>query len=180
VGLVQAETALSGRSVLPDRAALEHALAPPDNPALVAAFQAEAGGPQGTVDLLRTALAGFPRLLPFPPPEAARLALAFHDVQVRDQVATWVLQEEDELLALLHQLARQTPPPWDAPVCTVLAWTAYASGDGGTANVALERALSTHPHYPLAVLLREALDQLVPPAQIRGLLRAVVARTTSP
>lgn len=181
VGLVQAETALSGRSVLADRAALERTLAPPlGHPALVKAFRGEARRPQGGAALLRKALADSPRLLPYSPHEAARLALALHDVQVRDQVATWVLEEADGVLALLHQLARQTPPPWDAPVCTVLAWTAYASGDGGTANVALERALTTDPEYPLALLLREALEQLVPPAQIRGLLRAVVARTASP
>lgn len=180
VGLVQAETALAGRAVLADRDALHASLAPADDPALTAAFRkAEGGWPRSGVDraaLLREALAASPRLLPHPPAEAARLALALHDVLVRDEVATWSLDDAERLLALLHQLARQTPPPWDAPVCTLLAWTAYASGDGSTANVALERALATDPDYSLALLLRTALDRMVQPAEIRDLLRAAAER----
>jgi hypothetical protein len=178
VGLVQAERAMSGRAVLADRAALEAALAAPTGAALPLAFRAALDDPQWTstsraqrLALLRTAAEGSPRPAPLAPADAARLALALHDVQVRDEVATWVLDEPDRLLALLHELARQTPPPWDAPVCTVLGWTAYATGDGGTANVALDRALATDPAYSLALLLRSALDGMVPPDQIRELLR---------
>lgn len=178
VRLVQAERAMTGRAVLADRAALEAALAAPADSALPVAYLTALDDPlwAGTsrterLALLRTALDGSPRLTPLAPADAARLALALHDLRVRDEVATWVLDEPDRLLALLHELARQTPPPWDAPVCTVLGWTAYATGDGGTANVALDRALATDPAYSLALLLRTALEGMVSPDQVRELLR---------
>lgn len=178
VGLVQAERAMTGRAVLADREALRAALAAPADPALTVAFREAADDPKwaGTsrrqrLTLLRTALEGSPRPAPLAPADAARLALALHDVRVRDEAATWVLDEPDRLLALLHELARRTPPPWDAPVCTALGWAAYTTGDGGTANVALDRALATDPAYSLALLLRTAVDGMVPPAEVRELLR---------
>ena len=64
------------------------------------------------------------------------------DVQARDAVATLILTREDELLSLLVQVARRVVPPDDAPVCTLVAWTAYARGEGALANVALDRALA--------------------------------------
>jgi hypothetical protein len=106
-----------------------------------------------------------------PPDEpAADLAVALHDVAVRDEVATWALDRSDGLLALAQEVARRTAPPSDAPVCTLLAWIAYARGDGARANVALDRALGTDPEYSLAVLLRQALDGGVTPREVRRTL----------
>jgi hypothetical protein len=61
--------------------------------------------------------------------------------------------------------------PDDAPVCTLLAWTAYARGEGALANVALDRALAGRPDYSLALLLRAALDGGVHPDEVRSLAR---------
>ena len=103
---------------------------------------------------------------------AAALAVALHDVHVRDEVATWGTAHADALLSLAEQVARRTPAPHDAPVCTLLAWTAYAKGDGGRANVALDRALATDPVYSLALLLRQGLDRGLPPEQVRRTMSA--------
>jgi hypothetical protein len=102
--------------------------------------------------------------------DAAALAVALHDVAVRDEVATWALERSDGLLALLEQVARRTAPPSDAPVCTLLAWVAYARGDGARANVALDRALRTDPEHSLALLLRRALDSGITPGEVRRTL----------
>jgi hypothetical protein len=99
--------------------------------------------------------------------EAARLLLGLRDVLVRDEVATWSLDGDAGLRALLGDLCRMTPPPDDAPVCTLLAWVCYAAGDGATANVALDRALSSGPDYSMAVLLRQMLDAQVHAQQVR-------------
>jgi hypothetical protein len=86
---------------------------------------------------------------------------------VRDEVATWALEQDDALLALSEQVARLVVPPYDAPVCTLLAWVAYARGDGARAAVALDRALRGDPSYPLALLLQAALDRALPPEVVR-------------
>ena len=104
--------------------------------------------------------------------DAAAGAVALADMGVRDEVATWALDRPDELLAMLIQVARCAAPPYDAPVCTVLAWVAYSLGDGALANVALERALAADPTYPLARLLDAGLEAQIPPEEVRALLRA--------
>jgi Domain of unknown function (DUF4192) len=97
--------------------------------------------------------------------EAAELAALLLDVVVRDEMVVRAAGPEvrERLLPVLGQLARRTPPPYDAPVCAVLAWVAYADGDGVTANVALERALRSDPDYPFARLTADSLHRQVPP-----------------
>lgn len=107
------------------------------------------------------------------PAGTAELAAGLHRVGVRDVVAAWGLDRSDPLLGLLHQLCRAVVPPHDAPLCSVLAWVAYAQGNGALALVALERALATDPTYSLARLLRAALEAMLPPAQVRAVLRRV-------
>ena len=48
-----------------------------------------------------------------------------------------------------------------------MAFTAWQSGDGTLANVALDRALADNPRYSMAMLLREALDAGAPPSMAR-------------
>ena len=184
--LVQAHSALEGRAVLPSRAHLVASLAPPEGPhrdaasRLLAAAEAEWNvdlARRGRVEAGRDALtcwrqalaaAGSPPL-GLPPATAAALVVFLADCLVRDEVLSWVL-DGDALLTLLLALAAASPPPWDAPVCTLVAWTAHARGDGGLANVALDRALQAQPDYSLALLSRQALDGQVLPAQVRELL----------
>ena len=177
--LVRAEAAGQGRAVLPSRAALVDALRPPElPPGRLAELAAVQQALTDEVVSLRPAACRARLLAAFE--DALRtgrgdveLALALADVLVRDEVLTWVLRREQPLYGLLLQLVRDTPAPYDAPVCACLAWVAYQRGDGATARVALERALTTDPQHGLALLLREALDAQVAPRQ----LRAVAART---
>ena len=188
LGLVAAQQAVEGRAVLTSRAELAASIAPPQllvaraaTQALVEAGQAFAddrfergrrAADATALDRWRAAVARFARPPgELPAGEAASLAVALEDVLVRDEVVTWALRDSAALLGLLLALARATPPPFDGPVCTLLAWVAYAEGNGGLANVALERVASSRPDYSLAALLRQALAAQLPPAQVRALLR---------
>jgi len=184
-GLVEAQSALEGRAVLASRAELVRSLAAADGP-LDRARVEQAGErwlalrqAEGVAAARRSALAAARLLLArvadggtVDDDGAAELAVALHDVHVRDEIATWGTSSADALLSLAEQVARRTPAPHDAPVCTLLAWTAYAKGDGGRANVALDRALATDPAYSLALLLRQALDGGLPPEQVRRTMSA--------
>jgi hypothetical protein len=184
--LLVAEGALDGRAVLASRAELVAALAAPAGPLGVSSTaRLETAGQRwlaerqavGERAARRSAVHRAAALLEqveqgrSPADDAAaELAVALHDVAVRDEVATWALDRPDGLLSLAEQVARRTSPPWDAPVCTLLAWVAYARGDGARANVALDRALVTDPDHPLALLLRRALDSGVTPGEVRRTL----------
>lgn len=183
--LLQARSALQGRAVLASRADLVAALAPPAGSEAVAlrrlldAVDAERAGAgadrptagAGALQEWRDALvqAGQPPLV-LPDPLAARLAASLADVVVRDEVLTWLLDDHDALLTLLLALAARCPAPWDAPVCAILGWVAHGRGDGGLANVALDRALVSQPGYSLALLSRQALEGQLPPSEVRNLL----------
>jgi hypothetical protein len=62
----------------------------------------------------------------------------------------------------------------------VLAWFAYAGGDGTLANIALARALRSDPDYSLARLVETSLDHQLPPSVldevVRGAARDIEAR----
>lgn len=178
-----AERVLSGRQVLGTRQELVASLAPVTplgrevaEAALEAAElalvqQCQTEGLEVartvTVDLVRAALG---RRTALTAAETARVVVGLHDVIARDEVATLGLDQAGSLLVLLHELCRAAVPPWDAPVCTLLAWTAYVEGEGALANVGLERALSTDPFYSLALLLDRALTGQVAPSDIRSIL----------
>ena len=98
---------------------------------------------------------------------------------VRDEVATWSLRRSEALMATLLQTARQVVPPEDAAVLALLGWVAYAHGDGGLANVSLERCLTSDPDYSLGNLLVEMLHNQIPPREIRALMRRTRAALRS-
>ena len=123
--------------------------------------------------------------------EAVAFVLAaMRDLWVRDAVLTLALeashgdevpsrpvagQEFDSaaLLSVLTGLAQSAGDADAAPVCAVLAGTAYAFGHGGLANVALERAVECEPDYALAGLLDQMLTAQCSPVRMRDVLRAV-------
>ena len=111
--------------------------------------------------------------------EAAELAVAVQDVLVRDEVATWSLRSSEALMATLLQTARQVVPPEDAAVLALLGWVAYSHGDGGLANVSLERCLTSDPDYSRGILLVEMLHNQIPPREIRTLMRRTRAALRS-
>lgn len=188
-GQITAAAAAAGVAPLPSRSALVAALAAPtgDRAATLRETLAGAGPPAdqatrwpGRRNERRAALAAWRTALAAaeePPFEltdeqAAGLIRSLDDLLVRDAVATWCLDEDVPVRTLLGTLVRRAVPPWDTAVCTLLAWVAYAAGDGATANVALDRALATDPEYSMARLLRQGLDANVHPQHLRRALLA--------
>jgi hypothetical protein len=183
VDLLAATAAYDGRAVLRDREELVASMAPPVLLAARAAEQRldaalvrwlaafEATGPEAvrreSLAALRSALSG-----PAPGGDAAAsLVVSLHDLRVRDEVATWALDDSEEMLTLLLGLARQSVAPYDVPVCTLVALVAWVRGDGALANVGLDRALTGDPAYSMAKLFRVGLDGQLPPSAVRQWLR---------
>lgn len=108
--------------------------------------------------------------------DAATLVAGLHDKQARDEAMTLLLDHDhDMLLDLFCHLARAAGDDLAAPVCTVVAWFAYASGHGALANVAVERALTCDPGYTMAQLIQQGLAAMIPPDQVREVTRQVRA-----
>ncbi|MDX6216400.1 MAG: hypothetical protein QOG99_1984 [Frankiales bacterium] len=106
-----------------------------------------------------------------PATEAATLAVSLTDLITRDSVVALWQDGRPGLRRLLAEVARRTPPPYAAPVCTVLAWVTYCDGGGTITSIALERALRSQPDYSMALLLRHALDHALPPEFVRTVTR---------
>lgn len=89
----------------------------------------------------------------------ARVIVGMTDVHVRDYAMGMhddaQLHAADELWRCLITL---TPQGLVAPVATVLAAVAFERGDGALAQRALDRAFDDRPGYPMAALLRQALE----------------------
>jgi hypothetical protein len=67
---------------------------------------------------------------------------------------------------LWTQVIRTVPAAFAAAPATLLAFAALARGDGALAGVALERALSADPGYTMALLICQAIDVGMTPAQV--------------
>lgn len=185
VALLQAEQVLRGQVVLPDRDALERTLAAPGLLEAEASRQACAEALADHArwrdrdlrswrerwltrwsDHAQEVLdgAGAPDLA-----AAAALATSLEDVLLRDTLVAE--HEPEQLLPLVRRVARLTAPPFDAGVCTVLAWLSYCDGGGAEVTIALERAQQTDPAYSLANLLAEVVHGQVPPVEVRRISR---------
>ena len=78
--------------------------------------------------------------------EVAGLACGLTDVAVRDTLyALAVGVGASAAEALWAVLARTLPDPWRAEALVLLAFSAYARGDGPLAGVSLEAALRSDP-----------------------------------
>jgi hypothetical protein len=66
-------------------------------------------------------------------------------------------------------LARTLPEPWRAEALVLLAFSAYARGDGPLAGVSLDAALRCAPEHRMAGMLDQALQSGMRPEQIREL-----------
>ena len=96
--------------------------------------------------------------------ELATLLACVRDVHVRDHMDAYVgTDRADTAIALWIEMVRRAPPGFEVAPATMLAWAAYHGGNGGLANIALDRALHGDPSYTLALLLRQALDHAIPP-----------------
>jgi hypothetical protein len=104
--------------------------------------------------------------------DAARIVLGLHAKVVRDELTTWAMDgRTDELIGFLTELAHRALDRDAAPVCTVLASVCYQHGAGPLVTIALERALRSDPGYEMARLLAGMLDEQLPPAKLRAVIR---------
>lgn len=100
----------------------------------------------------------------------ARLACAVTDPQVRDVLyALAVGDRAAEAETLWAMLSRALPTPWRVEALVLLAFSAYARGDGPLAGVSLEAALCCDATHRMAGMLDTALQSGMRPEQIREL-----------
>jgi hypothetical protein len=101
---------------------------------------------------------------------AVRLGSALRDIRVRDTLfALAVGEDADSSEALWVSLARILPAPWRTEALVLLAFSAYARGDGPLAGVSLDAALRIDPVHRMAGMLDQALQSGMRPEQIREL-----------
>ena len=102
--------------------------------------------------------------------ELAGLALALTDLRVRDTLyALAVGENAGQAEGLWALLSRTLPEPWRVEALVLLAFSAYARGDGPLAGVSLEAALRVDPTHRMAGMLDTALQSGLRPEKIRDL-----------
>jgi hypothetical protein len=101
---------------------------------------------------------------------AARLACALTDPLVRDTLyALAVGENAGQAESRWAELARTLPEPWRVEALVLLAFSAYARGDGPLAGVSLEAALRCDATHRMAGMLDTALQSGMRPERIRDL-----------
>jgi hypothetical protein len=102
--------------------------------------------------------------------ELAGLACALTDPLVRDTLyALAVGQDAAQAESLWSTLSRTLAWPWRVEALVLLAFSAYARGDGPLAGVSLDAALRCEPTHRMAGMLDTALQSGMRPEQIREL-----------
>ena len=109
--------------------------------------------------------------------ELCDLVVSLSDIRLRDCVLAEVLTDRAALQHLLEQLCRRALPPFDAPVCALLAWVCHVRGDGTLAAIAAERALADDELYSAAHLVLDALESAIPPELMRTSIERCQAET---
>ncbi|MCT7659530.1 DUF4192 domain-containing protein [Mycobacterium deserti] len=100
----------------------------------------------------------------------ARLACALTDLRVRDTLYALAVGERSEQAeALWAELSRTLPEPSRVEALVLLAFSAYARGDGPLAGVSLDAALHCDATHRMAGMLDTALQSGMRPEQIREL-----------
>jgi hypothetical protein len=100
----------------------------------------------------------------------ARLAWALTDTRVRDTLyALAVGESAGQAESLWAVLSRTLPEQWRVEALVLLAFSAYARGDGPLAGVSLEAALRGDPTHRMAGMLDTALQSGMRPERIRDL-----------
>ncbi|MER7077312.1 protein of unknown function [Saccharopolyspora kobensis] len=101
-----------------------------------------------------------------------RVLLAVSDTRVRDIALGTALGETARAAEELWlALVRNAPAPELPEVAALLAFSAYLRGEGALAGAALERIERTRPDHQLGILLRQAMESGLPPAEL-----AIIAR----
>lgn len=100
--------------------------------------------------------------------QVARLAVAVTDLRIRDDA--WARMEPAHVqdhLRLWTDVVRRVPARYVPAPASLLAFTAWQSGNGALANIAAERALAADPEYSMALLLLDAIGAGLPPSAAR-------------
>lgn len=98
----------------------------------------------------------------------AALAVALADLPVRDDA--WARMDPEhraDNVRLWTDVVIGAAPELVPAPASLLAFTAWQSGDGALANVAIERALDADPAYSMALLLADAVRAGLPPSAAR-------------
>ncbi|MEV5830061.1 DUF4192 domain-containing protein [Spirillospora sp. NPDC052242] len=177
--VVAAQATFAGHVVLADRDELVRSVQPvPDTPSLRAAteraekrFLAKAREPSARYRSRATeeGVAFIASLsADLTDDEVAWLGVLLTDRRVRDEA--WIRIDEDapaEDIRFWRDVTRRVRDPYAAGPAALLAYAAYAAGDGGLANIALDRALDADPDYSMAVLLRQVITSGIPPSKAK-------------
>lgn len=100
--------------------------------------------------------------------QIAWLSVVLTDLRVRDDAwARMDPEHRDAHLRLWTDVVRRACPAYVPAPASLLAFTAWQSGDGALANIAIERALDADPAYSMALLLAEAIESGMPPSAAR-------------
>jgi Domain of unknown function (DUF4192) len=102
--------------------------------------------------------------------EVAWLSVVLALLPVRDDA--WARMDPGPALRQAHlrlwsDVVRRACPRYRAAPASLLAFTAWQSGEGALANIAIDLALDANPGYSLALLLRDILSAGVPPSAAR-------------
>lgn len=102
--------------------------------------------------------------------QVAEMACALADIDVRDTLFALAIGEKAaEAETLWAALSRRLPNPWRVEALVLLAFSAYARGDGPLAGVALEAAMRCSGEHRMASMLDTALQSGLRPEKIREL-----------
>lgn len=102
--------------------------------------------------------------------ESARMGRSLADPRVRDTLYALAVGDDARAAeSLWADLARRLPGRWRAEALVLLAFSAYARGDGPLAGIALDAALRCCPQHNMAVMLDQALQSGIRPEEIREL-----------
>ena len=100
--------------------------------------------------------------------EAAWLAVVLRELPVRDDAWSRSIPEHNQAYRRLwSDLTRLTTGQYVIVPASLLAFTAWQSGNGALANVALDRALAEDANYFMAVLLRQVINSGAAPSLAR-------------
>ncbi len=172
----------AGIPAYPDRASLSRSLAPVSGPAADSMGQATQRARRRAEQLLtaaavvqagrqavREAIASYRGGGQITADDQlAWLAVVLADLRVRDDA--WARMDPEHRTAHLRlwtDVVRRAQPPYVPAPASLLAFTAWQSGDGALANIAIERALAADPGYSMALLLAEAVESGLPPSAAR-------------
>lgn len=106
--------------------------------------------------------------------QLARLAVITANLASRDAVLKFANDDSysADVERLFTQASRALVGTHRANALAVVAFFAYARGDGALAGIAIDDALRLAPSHTLATLLDTALRRAVPPQRIRALVSA--------